>query len=1083
MNVKKMFAATAGMLIVASSLPVSVLGAASYSDELQGAYNYAYSKGITTMSSIDNANMYGELTRGQLAKMISNWAEKELGTKADETKVCSFADAQTAEGDLAAYVKKACQMGLMGQGITSFRPNDKVTRGEFGTTLSRAIWGTKYDGATPYYANHLQALKDKGIMTKIENPSQMEIRGYVMLMLQRTTDVEKGAKCNDPVTVLACTMGAASCPAECKKTVTTGDNNQFSGVRAGDLSIALNSTNGTTSIPNDGVIKVAELNINASQDIQLQSLNVTRLGLSQNQGLKVWIEKDGRRITSSSSFFGDSKANLVFNGGYVVKKGEKLDLVISLDKSKVQAGSELSFKLSDVTSSAMNTTVSPDTTGVYRTTNYSVTSLSFLPMTNADRNYNISKDSSFSFGEFKLQNDSPASMEKNVLIKNITFKVEGADINNLKDFKLLRNGKELKTTYLVNGRDVTLTINDQLDSGKSAVYKVVATPTNIENADGDGYTFVIRRAEDVIAEELGQNSVGYRVAIKTLNNVDLKKTTIKGGTITLTRDANFPSVVNADWGYSDVTIAKGTIKLNQSTKFEGGVELLKAAGSNDLTGAVRRAALTIGGRTYQATSIEAGKIKFDSEVYLEKGTHNIELTVSIPSTQFAGVDKFELQNISNASFLRGAYLNSDETAFRSNHMVGTVRVARVNIQAQKISFKKVGPNEDVRIVKGNTDEKVIFAGEITNAGNKTLEISQIALTGADGTVTGGVKLADVSLHLADGSTSSTVAINKGGVASIDSITTTIEPGKTLKFELRAINNADIVAPNSYRFDVMAKGTLEGNTVTTTILKSAYVRVTSSATTTVVGNTSAKNSIVLPGAPREIASFNYNVKNDSTDIDSVTFSGAHFGANDFDNMSIRFGDIEASVESTTVDTTNGNIKVKFANLITLPAKNYNVKVMATFSESAVNGTKREITKVRIDNNGVDMGSGTLSYGHYIAKAYPIISVKEKNTNSGNERLDLNVLKNSDDHKVVLVKIMATDSTHATPTDTLFNKVSGSAGAFTNVELSKDNVEVARATGAKTAVKTVSFDVTDDYGNTVNYVDVDASNIADFASLSL
>ena len=196
MNVKKMFAATAGMLIVASSLPVSVLGAASYSDELQGAYNYAYSKGITTMSSIDNANMYGELTRGQLAKMISNWAEKELGTKADETKVCSFADAQTAEGDLAAYVKKACQMGLMGQGITSFRPNDKVTRGEFGTTLSRAIWGTKYDGATPYYANHLQALKDKGIMTKIENPSQMEIRGYVMLMLQRTTDVEKGAKCN-----------------------------------------------------------------------------------------------------------------------------------------------------------------------------------------------------------------------------------------------------------------------------------------------------------------------------------------------------------------------------------------------------------------------------------------------------------------------------------------------------------------------------------------------------------------------------------------------------------------------------------------------------------------------------------------------------------------------------------------------------------------------------------------------------------------------------------------------------------------------------------------------------------------------
>ena len=59
MNVRKMFAGLTGGLMLASVLPVSVLGAASYSQELQEAYNYAYSKGITTMSPIDNANMYG----------------------------------------------------------------------------------------------------------------------------------------------------------------------------------------------------------------------------------------------------------------------------------------------------------------------------------------------------------------------------------------------------------------------------------------------------------------------------------------------------------------------------------------------------------------------------------------------------------------------------------------------------------------------------------------------------------------------------------------------------------------------------------------------------------------------------------------------------------------------------------------------------------------------------------------------------------------------------------------------------------------------------------------------------------------
>ena len=42
MNVKKMFAGLTGGLMLASVLPVSVLGAASYSSELEGAYNYAY---------------------------------------------------------------------------------------------------------------------------------------------------------------------------------------------------------------------------------------------------------------------------------------------------------------------------------------------------------------------------------------------------------------------------------------------------------------------------------------------------------------------------------------------------------------------------------------------------------------------------------------------------------------------------------------------------------------------------------------------------------------------------------------------------------------------------------------------------------------------------------------------------------------------------------------------------------------------------------------------------------------------------------------------------------------------------------
>jgi hypothetical protein len=81
----------------------------------------------------------------------------------------------------------------MGQNITAFRPSDLVTRAEFGTTLSRALNANSDDLATmnsanPYYKEHLNFLKSEGIMTKIDNPSMTEVRGYVMLMMMRADE-------------------------------------------------------------------------------------------------------------------------------------------------------------------------------------------------------------------------------------------------------------------------------------------------------------------------------------------------------------------------------------------------------------------------------------------------------------------------------------------------------------------------------------------------------------------------------------------------------------------------------------------------------------------------------------------------------------------------------------------------------------------------------------------------------------------------------------------------------------------------------------------------------------------------------
>ena len=158
-----------------------------YSSELQQAYNWAYKNGITTMSSIEKANMKWNITREEMAKMISNYAVNILWKTPDTTKTCLFLDSNINPG-LVSFVTESCQLWLMGQWVTSFRPKDSVTRAEFWTVLSRALRWDKNGWWSTYYENHLKALKSEWIMTKISTPMSKEVRGYVMLMLMRSTD-------------------------------------------------------------------------------------------------------------------------------------------------------------------------------------------------------------------------------------------------------------------------------------------------------------------------------------------------------------------------------------------------------------------------------------------------------------------------------------------------------------------------------------------------------------------------------------------------------------------------------------------------------------------------------------------------------------------------------------------------------------------------------------------------------------------------------------------------------------------------------------------------------------------------------
>ena len=175
----------------AADKSVASIANSSFSTELNNAYLRAYGYDITTMPTIQQANINGTLLRKDMAKMISNFAINVLHKDVSTGAACTFTDTRDLSKETQYYIIAACRLGLMGyesDGIIlkqTFVPNDEVDRGQFGTILSRLLRGEKNNGWTTYYEGHLNALKTEWIMTKIDQPNSKELRGRVMLMMQR----------------------------------------------------------------------------------------------------------------------------------------------------------------------------------------------------------------------------------------------------------------------------------------------------------------------------------------------------------------------------------------------------------------------------------------------------------------------------------------------------------------------------------------------------------------------------------------------------------------------------------------------------------------------------------------------------------------------------------------------------------------------------------------------------------------------------------------------------------------------------------------------------------------------------------
>lgn len=171
-----------------------------YPTEMIEAFLFAKNVGMTSFSDITKAMMYNELTRAQLAKFAVEYATDVLGFQADmdRSTMCFWYTDTSKAGDLLQYIQYSCMMKLLGQkadGITpagTFRPNDLVTRAEFGTFMSRLVFGGTYNSKSAndpkWYQAHLEALKANGIITQIDEPFAKELRAWAMIIMYRTAE-------------------------------------------------------------------------------------------------------------------------------------------------------------------------------------------------------------------------------------------------------------------------------------------------------------------------------------------------------------------------------------------------------------------------------------------------------------------------------------------------------------------------------------------------------------------------------------------------------------------------------------------------------------------------------------------------------------------------------------------------------------------------------------------------------------------------------------------------------------------------------------------------------------------------------
>ena len=338
-NLKKAIACfSAGLFVFVNVLTMNVASAQTFQDVPTDHWSYDFVEEGVTIGLFDSGDYFrpnDNINRAEMAKIAVKLAEYAGIVPGIDTDGVTMPTDVPADSWFAPYVATGIKYGLFegykdanGNLTGYFGPADNVTRAQAAKVFTNAA-GVP-DATTP--SAPFTDLEDGAwYVTYVTTAyNQSIIDGYKDASGNLTGKFGP----NDPLTraQLAKVSINSLNPHE-REDTNSNDNTNGSTTKKGTLSVELSDdTPPAANIPQDAPsVAYTELVFEAGSDsaVEVTSVKITRTGLGQRQDFdRIWIEKDGVRISSRASINSDNTATLTFSTPLSINAGGSVKVVI-----------------------------------------------------------------------------------------------------------------------------------------------------------------------------------------------------------------------------------------------------------------------------------------------------------------------------------------------------------------------------------------------------------------------------------------------------------------------------------------------------------------------------------------------------------------------------------------------------------------------------------------------------------------------------------------------------------------------------------------------------------------------------------